>query len=175
MNDPEDGELVRKARNGDVIAFETLVNRHYERMYAIAFKWTRNRHDAEDITQNACIKLGRGIRSLHNETLFSTWLYRIVINAAKDFQRQAGRLKTGENFNDTESHNPTPEKQLYSRELLDVVYSLPQKEKDAILLVFGEGLSHGAAAQILECAETTVSWRIYRARERISSRIRQGQ
>ncbi len=171
MSEPGDGELVRLARNGDSRAFETLVNRHYERMYAIAFKWTRSRADAEDITQNACIKLAHGIRSLHNEALFMTWLYRIVINAAKDYQRQSGRMHTDCEVEGFESPAPNPEHEIYSKEVISEIYSLPPKERDAILLVFGEGLSHGAAAQILECAETTVSWRIFRARDRLARKL----
>ncbi len=171
MSEPEDGELVRQSRNGDAWAFEMLVNRHYERMYAIAFKWTRNRHDAEDITQNACIKLGRGIRNLHNEALFNTWLYRLVINTARDYQRQTGRMQVGEDSANSESNAPSPEQEIYSRELLELVYALPPKEKDAVLLVFGEELSHGEAAQVLRCAETTVSWRIFRARDRLAKRL----
>lgn len=175
MNKPEDSELIISARDGDPKAFEMLINRYYERMYAIAFKWSRNRADAEDITQMACINMAKGIRGLHNELLFQTWLYRVVINAAKDFYRQYKRTETLPDKKEHASETSSPEDILYAQEILREIYSLPEKEKDAILLVFGEGLSHGAAAQILGCAETTISWRIHRARARLDKRrVRKG-
>lgn len=168
MSEPEDGELIRRARAGDPRAFEMLVSRHYERMYAIAFKWTRNPADAEDVTQMACIKMARGIRKLIDERVFTTWLYRVVVNAAKDFFRQNKPTVSLPENNEPASENSNPEENLYTQEVLSEIYALPEKEKDAILLVFGEGLSHSEAAQVLGCAETTISWRIHKARERLS-------
>ena len=168
MNKTEDGKLVLRARNGDSRAFEILVTRHYERMYAIAFKWTRNAADAEDVTQMACINMARGIRNLRNEKIFTTWLYRVVVNAAKDFFRQNKRAETLPENAEPVSNDSSPEENLYTQEVLGEIYALPEKEKDAILLVFGEGLSHSEAAKVLGCAETTISWRIHKARERLS-------
>ncbi len=170
MSEPEDGELVRKARAGDDQAFEVLINRHYERMYAIAFKWTRNAADAEDVTQTACINMARGIRKLLDERTFTTWLYRVVVNAAKDFFRQNKRTEALSEKDDVASPGQNPEEALYTRQMLGEIYNLPEKEKDAILLVFGESLSHAQAAKVLGCAETTISWRIHKAREFLSER-----
>lgn len=175
MSEPEDGELVRKARAGDAGAFEMLINRHYERMYAIAFKWTRNPADAQDVTQTACINMARGIRKLLDERTFTTWLYRVVVNAAKDSFRQNKRTEALSENNELVSQGQNPEEALYTRQMLDEIYKLPEKEKDSILLVFGEGLSHAEAAKVLGCAETTISWRIHKAREFLSEqRARKG-
>jgi len=176
MSEPEDGELVRRARGGDPRAFEMLISRHYERMYAIAFKWTRNAADAEDVTQMACINMARGIRTIRDEKIFTTWLYRVVVNAAKDFFRQNKRTETLSDNNDSASAELNPEESLYMRQVLSEIYALPDKEKDAVLLVFGEGLSHSDAAKVLGCAETTISWRIHKARERLNEvRARKGE
>ncbi len=170
MREVEDGELIKKARAGDTKAFEALINRHYDRMYAIAFKWTRNSADAEDVTQTACINMARGIRTLLDERVFNTWVYRIVVNAAKDFFRQNKRTEPLPANNELPGTGQTPEDILYTRQMLEEIYSLPEKEKDAVLLVFGEELSHAQAASILGCAETTVSWRIHKARELLSEK-----
>ncbi|MCK5374395.1 MAG: RNA polymerase sigma factor [Alphaproteobacteria bacterium] len=169
MNKPEDDTLISSARNGDSRAFEMLINRHYERMFAIAFKWTRNRADAEDVTQTACINMAKGIRRLHNEKTFTTWLYRIVVNAAKDFFRQNNRTQTLPDNYEPFSEALNPEEELYMRERLEEIYALPEKERDALLLVFGEGLNHRETAQVLGCAETTISWRIHKARNHLNS------
>ncbi len=166
--------MIRRASEGDEKAFEALVNAHYEMIYAIAFKWVRNRADAEDIAQNACIKLARAIHTFKNEALFTTWLYRIVINCAKDYQRQAGRIRAYESDDASDGQpaaNDSPEKHLYAKDMLDSVYALPDKERDAILLVFGEEMTHGAAAQILGVSEVTVSWRIHNARKRLRKKM----
>lgn len=169
MSEAEDGELIRYARNGDSRAFDILINRHYERMYAIAFKWTRNSTDAEDVTQMACINVARGIRELRDEKIFTTWLYRIVVNAAKDFFRKNNRIELFPENNEITDASLNPEEKLYIQEVINEIYDLPEKEKDAVLLVFGEGLSHAEAAKILGCAETTISWRIHEARNRLNT------
>lgn len=175
MSEPEDDELVSRARAGESRAFEILINRHYERMYAIAFKWTCNATDAEDVTQTACINMARGIRAIRDDKIFTTWLYRVVVNAAKDFFRQNKRTELLSENNEPESENLNPEESLYAQEILRDIYALPEKEKDAILLVFAEGLSHSDAAKVLGCAETTISWRIHKARERLSEwRVKKG-
>jgi RNA polymerase sigma-70 factor (ECF subfamily) len=170
MSELKDGELIRKARAGDAQAFEILINRHYERMYAIAYKWTRNQADAEDVTQTACINMARGIRRLLDERTFTTWLYRVVVNAAKDSFRQNKRTETLQENNEAVSPEQNPEEALYTRQMLNEIYALPEKERDTILLVFGEELSHSEAAKVLCCAETTISWRIHKARECLNER-----
>ena len=161
--------LISSARKGDSRAFEMLVNCHYERMFAIAFKWTRNRADAEDVTQMACINMAKGIRKLRDEKTFATWLYRVVVNAAKDFFRQNSRTQTLPDNYEPVSEALNPEENLHIQERLEEIYALPEKERDAVLLVFGEGLNHSEAAQVLGCAETTISWRIHEARNRLNS------
>lgn len=170
MSEPEDGDLVRRARAGDAGAFEMLINRHYERMYAIAYKWTRNQADAEDVTQTACINMARGIRKILDERTFTTWMYRVVVNAAKDLFRQNKCTELLSENNDVVSTGQNPEESLYTRQMLNEIYALPENEKNAILLVFGEGLSHAQAAKVLGCAETTISWRIHKARECLAER-----
>lgn len=175
MTEPEEWELIGLAREGDSRAFEALVTRYYETMYAIAYKWTRNAADAEDVTQNACIRFARGIGSLNNPALFRTWLYRLVLNAVRDFQRQVGRIHLHEAAEETAPQQPgtdaSPESALYAKEILAEVYALPEKERDAVLLVFGGDLSHGEAAQVLRVAESTVSWRIHSARKRLVKKM----
>ncbi len=84
MNADSDAQLIQRAGAGDARAFEVLVNRHYGTMFKMAFKWCRNRADAEDVTQNACIKLARALKTYEHKAAFTTWLYRLVINTAID-------------------------------------------------------------------------------------------
>ena len=68
----EDSELIKRAVAGNADAFESLINEYYEVMFKMAFKWCGNRRDAEDITQDACIKLARGISSYNGKSKFTS-------------------------------------------------------------------------------------------------------
>ena len=164
--EPDIEMLVTGARNGDARAFERLVTMHYDFIFKVAFKWRRNRTDAEDIAQDACIRLARSIQDFSGEAAFTSWLYRLTINAAIDWQRRNGKEKQG-GETDEVAVQPQAESQLYAREILAQIDLLPVKEKTALLLVFSEGLSHAEAAAAMDVRESTVSWYIHEARKKL--------
>ncbi len=84
-------ELIGKAQAGDAGAFEALVNGYYKTMFRMAYKFCGNRQDAEDVTQESCIRLARGLRTFKNDSAFTSWLYRLVINTGKDWYRSHNR------------------------------------------------------------------------------------
>ena len=170
MKEQKDEELIALAKDGNAKAFEDLVNNHYDTMYRMAFKWCRDQKDAEDITQEACIKLARGIQSFKGDSAFSSWLYRLVINAGKDWFKKNNRHVASE-LPEMPSKEATNDEVLYAKQVLDAVHQLPGGEKDALLLVHSEGLSHKEAAQVLQCKESTISWRIHEARKKLSAQF----
>ncbi len=169
----EDNEtaLIKQAQDGDAKAFEALVNRYYDMMFKVAYKWCGNQQNAEDIAQEACIKLARGLNSFKHDSAFTTWLYRIVINAAKDWFKKQNRHKGSAEALETISVQSTAESQLHAKEVLSEVHNLPEGERDALLLVVVEGLTHKDAAYILNCKESTISWRIHEARKKLEARF----
>ena len=164
-----DNDLIKKAQGGDKSAFEALVLANYDVMFRIAFKWCGNQEDAEDITQNACIKLARYIDGFQFKSAFTSWLYRLVINTAIDWKRQNTRHLTQELIDDNVPNpiNSEAENTLYTKQVLEKVQSLPNREKSALLLVMSEGLSHKEAADIMQCKESTISWYIHEARKKL--------
>lgn len=164
-----DKDLITQAQGGDKSAFEALVREYYDVMFRIAFKWCGDQEDAEDITQNACIKLARNIDGFQFKSAFTSWLYRLVINTAIDWKRQNNRHLTQELTDDNVPNpiNSEAENTLYTKQVLEKVQSLPDKEKSALLLVMSEGLSHKEAASIMQCKESTVSWYIHEARKKL--------
>lgn len=168
-----DESTIQAAVSGDRTAFAELLDTHYDLIYRIAFSYIRDPDQAADITQDTCVKLARKLSSYRFDAKFSTWLYRLTINAAKDWQRKAHRKheKSWPEDFDTVASTPTPERQTATRELLSMVESLPRKLRDTVVLVFRDGLTHGQAASALGCAETTVSWRIHEARKVLSPLI----
>ena len=163
-------DLIKRAQGGNARAFEALVESHYEVMFKMAFKWCGNRNDAEDITQDACIKLARGLHGFRHDCAFTSWLFRLVINAAKDWYRTQNRHpQHGDAGMDTVPTDENAENALYAKQVWAGVYGLPEGEKEAILLVMVEGLTHAQAAKLLNIKESTVSGRIHEARKKLNA------
>ncbi|MBO6716484.1 MAG: RNA polymerase sigma factor [Rhizobiaceae bacterium] len=172
--EPADGELAARASEGDRSAFGALVERHYDFVYRVAFRFAGQRGEAEDIAQEVCARLGRSIRSYRGGSAFTTWLYAIVANASRDFLRGRAReasraeayrvhaLIDGE-ANETDADNDPAEA------LWAAVRQLPDKQCQAVTLVYGEGLSHAQAAELMAVAEPTVSWHIHEAKKRLKA------
>ena len=135
-------------------------------MFKIAFKYCGNRTDAEDITQDACIRLARSIGSFAFKSAFTSWVYTIVINCAKDYYRSK-KPETSLESGHIGAAAAEAETKTYANEILRQVYALPENEKTALLLVMSEGLTHKEAAIIMECKESTVSWYIHEARKKL--------
>jgi RNA polymerase sigma-70 factor (ECF subfamily) len=170
MGNANDEELALEAARGDPEAFARLLESHYEIIYRLAYRFLGAREEAEDVAQEVCMKLARVIKGFEGRSSFRTWLYRITVNAVRDFQRKGASRHTHEEryvqekaIEDRASaDNPISVSELYS-----LVNTLPEKLKSTLLLVSAEGLSHKEAALVLGCAETTVSWRVFQARKKL--------
>ena len=175
MDSYTDAELIGLAQNGHENAFENLVKRYYRAVYGLAFKYCRIKEDAEDITQEVFIILARKLNSFRHRSSFKTWLFRITINAATDFLRKRNRSRSYEkpitNEESTGNPVPSPEEVLEYRFIYEEIDKLPDKQKTALILVLSEGLSHKEASKVLNCSETTISWRIHRARKSLDKLI----
>jgi RNA polymerase sigma-70 factor (ECF subfamily) len=142
---------------------------HYDMMYRIAYKWCGNKADAEDITQNACIKLARSIGNFRFRSAFATWLYPLVINTAKDWAKARARPTVELDAEAGHAEAPVAEEKVYVSQVMAYVRTLPDREKEALYLVFSEGLSHREASVAMNCKESTVSWYIHEARKKLQS------
>jgi len=174
---PDDHALAGRARDGDRAAFAALVARHYDFIHRVAWKWCRDPTGAEDIAQNVCMRLGSSIRSWRNESAFTTWLYRLTINAAHDHARAAARevrRTTAWAVHATALHEGADDAQESGiDDLWAAVRTLPEKQRDAVLLVYGEEMNHAEAAAIMDCAESTVSYHLHAARKRLKRLLRE--
>lgn len=164
-----DLELVRLARGGDGSALACLFERHYRSAYLLAYRWCGSRQDAEDVAQEVFIKVARALRTFRENSSFSTWLYRIVVNTARDMHRRnAARTRLVEDAERqalAEEHGAGADPpDSPAGKIWEAVAALPEKQRTALLLVYGEGLSHREAAAVMACPEVTVSWRVHRAR-----------
>jgi RNA polymerase sigma-70 factor (ECF subfamily) len=160
--------LVVRAQNGDADAFAELIEDHYDLIHRTAWKWCGNRDDAEDIAQDVCVKLGRAIAGFDGRSAFSSWVYRITLNAVRDMQRagkRRGRYADAYAEIAPEEQPAEQEEATTSSQLWAAVRQLPEKQRDAVLLVYAEELSHAAAAEIMGIREATVSFHVHEARK----------
>ncbi len=170
----DETERIKRVQAGDAGAFEDLVNDYYEVIFKMAFKWCGDRVAAQDITQEACIKLARGIYSFKHNSAFSSWLYRLVINTAKDWFKSQNRHKQAAGDEGRlevaaiGAADCDADDKIMVSQVLREVNKLPDGEKDALLLVVAQGLSHKEAANILGVKESTISWRIREARKKLA-------
>ena len=162
--------LIRQAQQGDEAAFEQLLHNCYDSMFRMAMKWCGDRANAEDITHQACLKLARGLGQFRFESAFQSWLYRLVINCAKDWQKANQRFEHDELQETTRSGagSANAEGEIQLRQVLQQIDALGEGYRETVILVFGEGLSHREAAEILEVKESTISWRIHEIRKRLN-------
>lgn len=173
MDEQDVKQLIRRVGEGDSRAFHQLLDAHYSIIYRMAYRFCGTQSDAEDVTQMTCMKLAQAIGKYDGRSAFTTWLYQVVLNTARDWQRSQGRHQRGAiDIGIVENTLPTSEnieKSMEVQQQLDAVRALPDAEREAIWLVFAEGLSHKQAADILGCAEGTISYRIFEARKKLAT------
>lgn len=169
MNQTEPTGLIQAAQQGDNQAFAQLLAEVYDNLYRFAYRWCGNRSDAEDITQQACIKLAQSIGQFRFEAAFSSWLYRLVINCAKDWQRSQQRHQHDdiEQLIDETHPDHNAETSIYLQQIMEWLDQLADGFKETVLLVHAEGFTHAEAASILQVKESTVSWRLHDIRKQL--------
>jgi RNA polymerase sigma-70 factor (ECF subfamily) len=171
MDDPQTTVLIRRAQDGSEQAFGELVDRYYGTIYRFAWKWCRHRANAEDVAQQACIKLAGSLGQFRFQAAFTSWLYRLVISCAQDWQRAQQRhqhleLSGAEPTQDEDR----AEDAIYIGQLLQQLEGLGEGMKETALLVHAEGLSHAEAGVILGVSESTISWRVHVMRKQMQQR-----
>jgi RNA polymerase sigma-70 factor (ECF subfamily) len=172
MNAENDKVLVDLAIAGDRQAFEALIEKYYDMMYDLAFKWCGRREDAEDIAHIAFLKIADNIRRFRGDSSIKTWIYRIVINVANDWHRQNKVRRHSSLEPEQVQSSDKTDQNIRALEIIDKVNELPEGLREVIILVSGQGLSHAEAADILGIKEKTVSWRLHEARKHLADMLR---
>jgi len=174
-----DALIVAEVRAGNVAAFDQLVIKYRERIYAIIYNLTSNREDASDLTQDAFIRAFQSINRFGGQSSFFTWLYRIAVNGARTHLRK-NRLRTFFSIEQASEEEKTPEwlnmlaveagaeKEVFARDLRqrlnESFQKLSIKHRTVITLFEIDGLSHAEIAEIMECTEGTVRSRLHYAK-----------
>lgn len=168
----DDAVLARRAARGDRSAFARLVEAHYDTAYRVAYRMTGTVEDAEDIAQDVCLGLPDRLHSFGGRAKFSTWLYRVVVNAARDhFRRRKSHQSLQTHYAMFREMDEADTADTHARRaaLGDAILRLPADLKETAVLVLGEELNHAEAGAALGCAEGTVSWRMGEIRKRLKA------
>lgn len=179
VTEASDAELLAAHIAGDPFAFETIVRRHRDRLWAVALRTTGDAEEASDALQDALISAYRRAGQFRGEAAVTTWLHRIVVNASLDRMRRRAARPAGTLPDDDESLPgrvvADPNDHLARRETQLVVAQalaeLPDEQRSAVVLVDVEGWSVEEAASILGCPAGTVKSRCFRGRAKLAKRL----
>src|SRR2546423_6419792 len=178
----EEMVLVKQARQGDLGAYDQLVKRYQERIYATIYHMTSNHEDANDLAQEAFIKGFHALKSFKGGSSFYTWVYRIAVNKTINFLKQR-KNKAHMSLDDIDfnaEHDPdlvalisekTPRREVNLAELQEKLNEAMQKLSEPHRLVVTlhdvQGMSHEEIAKIMDCNIGTVRSRLFYARQQL--------
>ncbi len=181
-----EGDLVKRARRGDLAAYDELVKRYQERIYATIYHMTSNHEDANDLAQEAFIKAFQALKSFKGGSSFYTWLYRIAVNKTINFLKQR-KHKHHFSLNDLDfntEHNPdlvalisekTPHRDAglaeLQKKLNESLLKLSEPHRMVVVLHDVQGVSHDEIAEIMGCNVGTVRSRLFYARQQLQGHL----
>lgn len=186
----EDRVLIEAAQKGDAKAFRTLVERHQRRVFSIALGIVRDENDAREISQEAFLRVYKGLDRFHGESSFFTWLYRIVTNLSIDLIRRPGR-RDAELVEERNLYEVTdgalaplvshmdgsdPVRVVRRREIAErlqgALDALPPYHLGVILMREMEGMSYEEMAEAMGVSKGTIMSRLFHARQKLQRALR---
>ncbi len=185
--DTDDAALVERCRNGDIAAFEPLVEKYRQRVWRLAYNVLRDREEAWDVAQDAFIKAFQALPNFRGQSAFYTWLFRIVMNVATD--RARSRAARGRAFGteavpeedwervlvEQSPDAPAPDEAAAGAQerarIMRALDTLPANHKQIIVLSDLEGLSYREIAEVLSIPMGTVMSRLHNARKKLKDAL----
>ncbi len=181
-----EADLVKRAQRGDLKAYDELVKRYQQRIYATLYHMTGNHEDANDLAQDAFIKAYAALKSFKGGSSFYTWLYRIAVNKTINFLKQR-KNKYHLSLNDIDfnaEHDPdlmalisdkTPTRDValaeLQKKLNEALLKLSEPHRMVIVLHDVQDLSHEEIAEIMGCNIGTVRSRLFYARQQMQGHL----
>jgi len=166
-------ELLAACRRGDRGAFEELVELTHRRVYSLAYRLTNDRSEAEDVAQEAYLRMFRGLAGFREEARFETWMHRIVTNCALTMLKRRGRF--GEVLAEEPPDVPVPDvaaSRTVDRDSLSrAMAGLPEGQRVVVLLKDVYGLSCREIGEEIGIEEGAVKVRLHRARKRLKEAL----
>src|ERR1700722_6927307 len=183
QSSPSDEQLVKAAKKGDMVAFEELVVRHRDKIYARAFSMMRNEDEAVDLSQEAWVKSWQRLQQFQGDSSFGTWITRIVINLCLDQLRKRKRQRA-ESIEEMDEESGGVERQMpvvvtnptenlergELRQRIDkALGQLSHEHRTVLVLHEFEEMEYKEIAKAMECSIGTVMSRLFYARRKLAS------
>ena len=174
----DDEELLAIIQDGSQQAFSVLVQRHTERFYRLAYRYLQSKEAAEDVVQDAFVKLwedpGRWQAERNNK--FTTWFYRVVVNLCLDWQKKKKPLELGDQEVSVADDRETPDIAILQAEKQNIlekeIAALPERQRTALNLCFDEGLSNQEAAEVMGLKLKALQSLVMRAKTTLKERLK---
>jgi RNA polymerase sigma-70 factor (ECF subfamily) len=175
--------LVAAAKRGEPGAFDVLVRRYRDRIFALALHLSGSESEADDITQDVFLRAYRRLGEFEGRSEFFTWVYRLTVNRALDARRERGRKRETASLSDDPrleraveaDSGGDPRRAAELREtythLLQALDALPADMCTSVVLVSLQGLSNAEAAIVQKCSRGTIAWRLHEARGRLQAAL----
>jgi RNA polymerase sigma-70 factor (ECF subfamily) len=174
----DDNELLALIRDGSHQAFAVLARRHTDRFYRLAYRYLQSREAAEDIVQDAFLKLWEDPARWQPErnSKFTTWFYRIVVNLCLDWRKKKRPIALDESLPLADGREALDSMMMHAQEqrmLEKEIAALPERQRAALNLCFAEGLSNQDAAEVMGVNIKALQSLIMRAKATLRERLKQ--
>lgn len=185
-DDPPDGELVLKSQQGDIHAFDQLVDRYHGKIYGLTYNMTSNREDAEDLTQEVFVKAFEALPRFKGNSSFYTWIYRIAVNKTINYRKKRNRkralsldqfdqdIKTDDVYHDLTAKG-SPLRNISLSELQiklnEALQNLSEKHRTVVVMHDMQGIPHDEIAKVVGASVGTVRSRLFYARRQMQAEL----
>lgn len=175
--DQDDHELLALIQDGNGHAFALLVERHTERFYRLAYRYLQNKAAAEDVVQDAFLKLWENpaLWQPERNSKFTTWFYRVVVNLCLDMRKKKKPAALDDDLPLIDDRTPADEMMMRAQEQKSLereIDALPERQRQALNLCFDEGLSNQEAADIMGVNLKALQSLIMRAKTTLKERMK---
>ena len=186
VDGPPDEELVLKVQQGDVHAYDMLVERYHGKIYALTYNMTSNREDAEDLTQEVFVKAFQSIPRFKGKSSFYTWIYRIAVNKTINYRKKRNRkralsldqfdneIKLDDVYHDlTAKGSPLRHLSLseLQKKLNEAMQNLSEKHRTVVVLHDMQGVPHEEIAKMVGASVGTIRSRLFYARRQLQTEL----
>ena len=181
-----DGDLVFKAQQGDLQAFDQLVERYHGKIYGLTYNMTSNREDAEDLVQEVFVKAFNALPRFKGNSSFYTWVYRIAVNKTINYRKKRNRkralsldqfdqeIKTDDTYHDlTAKGSPLRNLSLteLQKKLNEALQSLSEKHRTVVVMHDMQGIPHEEIAKVVGASVGTIRSRLFYARRQMQTEL----
>lgn len=175
--DKNDHELLALIRDGNSQAFALLVERHMDRFYRLAYRYLQNKEAAEDVVQDAFLKLWENpaLWQPERNSKFTTWFYRVVVNLCLDSRKRKKPAPLDDEAAVIDERQPADERMIRLQEqkaLEEAIGALPDRQRTALNLCFDEGLTNQEAAEVMGLKLKALQSLIMRAKTTLKERLK---